>query len=148
MNFQKLLTFYRRRFLVSWPASFLLFGLILAYSSSQAQQTNPPASQSRIDSLNLRRMSPSFLLWQNMRTNPLFPYRNPFLRPESPFLPTPVTNQNVQVLIDSTLRYNIVDELDSTRVGNEQEYDFEQFSQIQEYKVRQDYWRSRESPLI
>lgn len=88
-------------------------------------------------------MSPSFLLWQNMRTNPLFPYRNPFLRPESPFLPVLLTNQNVQVLIDSTLRYNIVDELDSTRVGNEQEYDFEQFSQIQEYKVRQDYWRSR-----
>ena len=78
-----------------------------------------------------------------MRTNPLFPYRNPFLRPESPFLPSSLTNQNVQVLIDSTLRYNIVDELDSTRVGNAQEYDFEQFSKIQEYKVRQDYWRSR-----
>lgn len=88
-------------------------------------------------------MAPSFLLWQNMRTSPLYPYRNPFLRPESPFLPTPLTNQNVQVLVDSTLRYNIVEELDSTRVGNEQEYDFEEFSKIQEYKVRQDYWRSR-----
>ena len=143
MNLQKLLTFYRGKVLVSWPAIFLLLGLVLAFTSLQAQQTIPFASQSRMDSLNLRRMSPSFLLWQNMRTNPLFPYQNPFLRPESPFLPTPLTNQNVQVLIDSTLHYNIVEELDSTRVGNEQEYDFEQFSQIQEYKVRQDYWRSR-----
>lgn len=143
MNFQKLLTFYRRRFLVSWLAIFLLFGLILASTSSHAQQTNQPASQSRLDSLNIRRMTPSFLLWQNMRTNPLFPSRNQFQSPQSPFLPSPLTNQNVQVLIDSTLRYNIVDELDSIRVGNEQEYDFEQFSQIQEYKVRQDYWRSR-----
>ena len=88
-------------------------------------------------------MSPSFLLWQNMRTNPLFPSRNPYLRPYSPFLPSPIIDQNVEVKIDSTLRYNIVDELDSTRVGNEQEYDFDQFSKIQEYKVRQDYWRSR-----
>src|SRR5690606_9997559 len=32
---------------------------------------------------------------------------------------------------------------DSSRLGNEQEYDFDQFSQMQEYKVRQDYWRSR-----
>jgi cell surface protein SprA len=41
------------------------------------------------------------------------------------------------------LRYNIIEKIDSTRFGNEQEYGFEQFSQIQEYKVRQDYWRSR-----
>ncbi|MDF2157136.1 cell surface protein SprA [Algoriphagus sp. CAU 1675] len=78
-----------------------------------------------------------------MRTRPLFPYRNPFLQPSSPFLPSPLFNQQVEVKIDSTLRYNIVDEIDSTRLGNEQEYDFEEFSKIQEYKVRQDYWRSR-----
>jgi cell surface protein SprA len=47
------------------------------------------------------------------------------------------------VIVDSTLRYNIVDQLDTTRFGNEQEYDFEQFSEIQQYRVRQDYWRSR-----
>ncbi|EFQ79254.1 T9SS outer membrane translocon Sov/SprA [Algoriphagus machipongonensis] len=88
-------------------------------------------------------MAPSFLLWQNMRTNPLYPTRNPFLVPSSPFLPKSLTNQNVQVLVDSTLRYNVVEEVDSTRLGNEQEYDFEEFSKIQEYKVRQDYWRSR-----
>ncbi|MFL0682564.1 MAG: cell surface protein SprA, partial [Algoriphagus aquaeductus] len=78
-----------------------------------------------------------------MRTNPLYPYRNPFLTPRSPFIPTPPVDQNVQVLIDSTLRYNIVDQIDTTRLGNEQEYDFERFSQYQEYRVRQDYWRTR-----
>jgi cell surface protein SprA len=88
-------------------------------------------------------MTPSYLLWQNMRTNPLFPQRNPFLNSTIPYYsPSPVT-QNLTVVMDSTLRYKIVDELDSTRVGNEQEYDFEEFSKIQEYKNRQDYWRSR-----
>ena len=46
-------------------------------------------------------------------------------------------------MVDSTLRYNIVDQLDSTRMGNEQEYEFDKFSQLQEYRVRQDYWRTR-----
>lgn len=78
-----------------------------------------------------------------MRTNPLYPYRNPFLTPRSPFIPSPPIDQNVQVLIDSTLRYNIVDQIDTTKLGNEQEYDFERFSQYQEYRVRQDYWRTR-----
>ncbi|MDG1276638.1 MAG: cell surface protein SprA, partial [Algoriphagus sp.] len=88
-------------------------------------------------------MTPSYLLWQNMRTNPLFPKKNPFLNSKIPYYsPSPV-NQNLTVIMDSTLRYKIVDELDSTRVKNEQEYDFEEFSKIQEYKNRQDYWRSR-----
>ncbi|MFT4857125.1 MAG: cell surface protein SprA [Algoriphagus sp.] len=78
-----------------------------------------------------------------MRTNPLFPQSNPFYTSRIPFYkPSPI-DQSIQVLIDSTLRYNIVDQLDSTRIGNEQEYDFEEFSKIQEYKVRQEYWRSR-----
>ena len=143
MNFRRILTFCRGRSRGSWPVCFILFGLFLSLSPTQAQQTEADTTQTRIDSLNKRRMSPSFLLWQNMRTNPLFPSRNPYLRPSSPFLPSPIIDQNVEVKIDSTLRYNIVDELDSTRVGNEQEYDFDQFSKIQEYKVRQDYWRSR-----
>lgn len=88
-------------------------------------------------------MLPSFLLWQNTRTNPLYPNRNPFLISRSPFSPLPPISQSVEVRMDSTLRYNISDQLDTTRMGNEQEYDFEQFSKIQEYKVRQDYWRSR-----
>ncbi|MEP0714108.1 MAG: cell surface protein SprA, partial [Algoriphagus sp.] len=78
-----------------------------------------------------------------MRTNPLYPTRNPFLQSQIPFLQANPITQNVEVKIDSTLRYNVVDQIDTVRVGNEQEYDFEQFSKIQEYKVRQDYWRSR-----
>lgn len=143
MNFRKLLTFCRRWFLGSWLNCFILIGLLFAYSTSQAQETNTDTIPSKLDSLNLRRVSPSFLLWNNLRTNPLFPYRNPFLRPQSPFLPSPIIDQNIQVEVDTTLRYRIIDELDSTRIGNEQEYDFDLFSKTQEYKVRQDYWQSR-----
>lgn len=143
MNFWKLLTFCRRKFFGSWLKCFILFGLLLAYSASEAQQTSTDSLPTKIDSLNSRRISPSFLLWKNLRTNPLFPYSNPFIQPSSPFLPAPLTNQNVQVKVDTTLRYTIIEELDSTRVGNEQEYDFDLFSKTQEYKVRQDYWRSR-----
>ncbi|MCR9084117.1 MAG: cell surface protein SprA, partial [Cyclobacteriaceae bacterium] len=118
---------------------------MISLSTAEAQQTNPDSTQTRLDSLNQRRLAPSFLLWKNQSTNPLFPYRNPFLNSYSPFFPKPLLQKSVEVKVDSTagLRYNIADELDSTRVGNEQEYDFEEFSQIQEYKVRQDYWRSR-----
>ena len=143
MNFWSVLTFFGRRFLGSWPELFILFGLLLAYSTSKAQQINPDSIQSRIDSLNLRRLTPSYLLWQNLRTNPLFPSRNPFLQSQIPFYKSSPITQNVEVKVDSTLRYNVMDQIDTVRVGNEQEYDFEQFSKIQEYKVRQDYWRSR-----
>ncbi|WP_290506206.1 cell surface protein SprA [Algoriphagus sp.] len=98
-----------------------------------------------MDSLNQRRLAPSFLLWQNQRTNPLYPLGNPFLNVYSPFFPRSLFDRSVQVKIDSTsqLRYNIFDEMDSSQVGTGQEYDFEEFSQIQEYKVRQEYWRNR-----
>ena len=78
-----------------------------------------------------------------MRTNPLYPYRNPYLRQSSPFLPASPVDQKVQVRMDSTLRYAVVDQLDSSRLGNEQEIDFDKFTQLQEYKVRQDYWKTR-----
>ncbi|MDN3202837.1 cell surface protein SprA [Algoriphagus sediminis] len=116
---------------------------MLAYNTSEAQDTQTDTIPSKLDSLNERRSSPSFLLWNSLKTNPLFPYQNPFLRPRSPFLPSPLTQQNIKVEIDSTLRYRIIDEYDSNRVGNEQEYDFELFSKTQEYKVRQDYWNTR-----
>jgi hypothetical protein len=74
-----------------------------------------------MDSLNQRRLAPSFLLWQNWRTNPLYPYRNPFLNQKSPFFPSSALNSNVQVTMDSTLKYQVVDQLDSTSVGNQQE---------------------------
>jgi len=119
--------------------------LLISLSTAEAQQTNPDSTQTRLDSLNQRRLAPSFLLWKNQSTNPLFPYRNPFLNSYSPFFPKSLLQKSVEVKVDSTagLRYNIADELDSARVGNEQEYDFEEFSQIQEYQVRQEYWRSR-----
>ena len=122
----------------------ILLGLLLAFlpiSTLQAQQTANP--KSRIDSLNERRLAPSFLLWQTRRTAPLYPYRNPFLTQKSPFFPSSPVNRDVQVLMDSTLKYQVVDQLDSTRLGNQQEYEFDKFAQLQEFQVRQDYWKTR-----
>ena len=141
MKFQELLTFWWGKSRDVLKFYLLLLAIGLALSPANAQQTSD--TRSRTDSLNLRRLSPSFLLWQNMRTNPLYPYRNPFLVQRSPFIPSPPVNRLIEVMVDSTLRYNIVDQLDSTRMGNEQEYEFDKFSQLQEYRVRQDYWRTR-----
>ncbi|WP_460319035.1 T9SS outer membrane translocon Sov/SprA [Algoriphagus taiwanensis] len=144
MNFKDLLTFCRRKPRSLIPVGLILLICLLNLSPARAQDTGERDSiQARIDSLNFRRLAPSFLLWQNLRTNPLFPYSNPFLRQRSPFLPVSPVDQNVEVRMDSTLRYNIQDQVDSTRIGNEQEYSFDEFSKIQEYRVRQDYWRSR-----
>ncbi|NVJ85160.1 MAG: cell surface protein SprA [Algoriphagus sp.] len=124
---------------------FILFGLFVGFADAYSQQTRTDSTQTKIDSLNQRRLAPSFLLWQNQRTNPLYPLGNPFLNVYSPFFPRSLFDRSVQVKIDSTsqLRYNIFDEMDSSQVGTGQEYDFEEFSQIQEYKVRQEYWRNR-----
>lgn len=144
MNFRELLTFCRRIVRSQAPVFFVLLAWILFLSPLQAQQTvQRDSTKTRLDSLNQRRQQPSFLLWQNMRTNPLFPYRNPFLYQRSPLLPASPIQQSIEVKVDSTLRYQIADQLDTTKIGNEQEYDFDRFSQIQEYRVRQDYWRSR-----
>lgn len=141
MEFQKLLTFFQRKSRNHLAFSLLTLVLVSVFTPARSQQTAERKSQT--DSLNLRRISPSFLLWQNMRTNPLYPYRNPFLVQQSPFIPSPPINREVNVVVDSTLKYSIVDQMDSSRWGNEQEYDFDKFSQLQEYKVRQDYWRTR-----
>ena len=122
----------------------ILLGLLLAFlpiSTLQAQQA--PSPKSRIDSLNERRLAPSFLLWQTRRTSPLYPYRNPFSTQKSPFFPSSPVNRDVQVLMDSTLKYQVMDQLDSTRMGNQQEYDFDKFAPLQEFQVRQDYWKTR-----
>ena len=37
--------------------------------------------------------------------------------------------------MDSTLKYQVVDQLDSTRLGNQQEYEFDKFAQLQEFQV-------------
>jgi len=117
--------------------------LLLGTISIPLHAQQSPTPKTKIDSLNQRRLSNSFLLWQNMRTNPLYPYRNPFFIQKSPFLPPSPIEKDIQVRVDSTLRYNLVDLMDSTRLGNEQEYEFDKFSKLQEYKVRQDYWRTR-----
>ena len=143
MNFRELLTFCRRIIRSKAPVFFALMGWLLTIAPTAAQQVQKDSTQTRLDSLNQRRLSPSFLLWQNMRTNPLFPTRNPFLYQRSPLLPVSPLRQEVDVKVDSTLRYQITEQLDSTQVGNAQEYDFERFSEIQQYRVRQDYWRTR-----
>jgi len=70
--------------------------------------------QSRIDAIEiLRRISPSYCeLWQNMRTESAIPQRNAFLYYQvSLFYTFTLLIKSIQVLIDSTLRYNIVDQL-------------------------------------
>lgn len=111
------------------------------FSPIQAQQAI--GNKQKTDSLNLRRLSPSYLLWQNMKTNPLYPYKNPNLNTRHTLFQNSPVKQQIKVSIDSTLKYNLVDQVDSSSIGNEQEYDFDKFSQLQEYKVRQEYWRSR-----
>lgn len=117
-------------------------------TSISPQDTLPVAAQDttnlmRIDSLSKRRMLPSFLLWQNLNTNPLYPEQNPYRPRYSPFFPSTPSTERVQVEVDSTLKYRIQNELDSGEVDSGVIYDFDEFSKIQEYKVRQEYWRSR-----
>lgn len=129
----------------SLPAVLLLLMLLfLSFQQSLAQVAEQDSvAISRLDSLNKRRVSPSFLLWPNLKTNPLFPSRNPYQTQYSPFYPTPFYQQRVQVEMDSTLKYRILEEVDSVGVGSGALYDFEDFSTLQEFKVRQEYWRSR-----
>ncbi|MFC0654842.1 T9SS outer membrane translocon Sov/SprA [Mongoliitalea lutea] len=99
--------------------------------------------RARLDSLERRTRIPSYLLWPTYRTNPLFPNTNPYNPSFSPFYPNSSFEQRVRVEIDSTLLYKIQDELDSSLVNQGVMYDFDEFSRIQEYKIRQEYWRSR-----
>ncbi len=137
------------------PSVILLLVLIfLSPFEAHSQEIVPDTlASSRLDSLNKRRMSPSFLLWPNLRTNPLFPGQNPYATQYSPFFPQSSLTQRIQVEMDTTLKYRIQDEQDSV-VTPGVLYDFEEFSKIQEFKVRQEYWRSRsrgidgESPVM
>ncbi len=98
---------------------------------------------SRVDSLNKRRILPSFLLWQNMNTNPLYPNQNPYAPRYSPFYPTPSLQQRIQVEMDTVLKYRIQNQVDTAGTAPGMVYDFDEFSKLQEYRVRQEYWRSR-----
>src|SRR5690606_8576441 len=112
---------------------------VLSVHETAAQQND--TIPDNIDSLNRRRTLPSFLLWDDFNTNPLFPNQNPFLRERSPFLPQPPADKKIEVEIDSTFQYRITDELDSGAVQPGQTYDFDDFSKIQELRLRQEYWR-------
>lgn len=112
-----------------------------SFSEAYAQQNDTIPSQ--LDSLEKRRTLPSFLLWDNLRTNPLFPAQNPFLERPSPFYPTAPIQQRIEVELDSTFRYNIMEEMDSTSVNPGYSLDFDDFSKMQELRMRQEYWRSR-----
>ncbi|MFC4873390.1 cell surface protein SprA [Negadavirga shengliensis] len=98
---------------------------------------------SRLDSLQKRKSLPSFLLWDNLNTSPLYPYQNPFLRGSSPFLLPPPTEQRIEVEVDTAFRYKILEDLDSGEVESGYTLDFDDFSKMQELRLRQEYWRNR-----
>ncbi|MFN3802090.1 cell surface protein SprA [Belliella pelovolcani] len=110
--------------------------------NAQAQQNQADTTQTKVDSLDARRRLPSFLLWQNLNTRPLFPTQSPF-RYQSPFYPLNPNQERIQVELDSTLRYSIREELDSTIITPGFMYDFDDYSKMQEYRLRQEYWRNR-----
>lgn len=109
----------------------------------QLPQTEGDTTVNYLDSLNKRRTLPSFLLWNNYRTNPLFPNQNPFLQKPSPFVLQPPAQQRIEVELDSTFRYRVTEPLDSGAVQPGYTYDFDEFSKIQELRLRQEYWRNR-----
>jgi cell surface protein SprA len=122
----------------------LLLFIFLSTSFVVAQDTEQDSlSISRLDSLNKRRLSPSFLLWPNLQTSPLYPSQNPYRSLYSPYYPSRSLQQKIQVEMDSTLKYRIQDQLDTAASTPGVIYDFDDFSKIQEFKVRQEYWRSR-----
>ncbi|MDO9552236.1 hypothetical protein, partial [Rhodonellum sp.] len=124
-------------------ALLLLNFSLFPIAKAKAQQTNIDTLNTRMDSLNKRRMLPSFLLWQNLNTNPLYPSQNPFSKRYSPFYLNEAKEQKIQVELDSVLKYRIQDQLDSTDVESGYVYDFEDFSKLQEFRIRQEYWRNR-----
>jgi cell surface protein SprA len=122
----------------------LLLFIFLSQNIVLAQEIEQDSlSVNRLDSLNKRRLSPSFLLWPNLQTSPLYPNQNPYRSLYSPFYPSPSLQQKIQVEMDSTLKYRIQDQLDTAATTPGVIYDFDDFSKIQEFKVRQEYWRSR-----
>ncbi|GAB3655018.1 cell surface protein SprA [Echinicola sediminis] len=53
----------------------------------------------------------------------------------------------MKVQIDTTIQYKVYDQLDSTDTSPGYFYNFEDFSRIQELKMRQEYWRNRSRGL-
>ena len=128
---------------------FIVFMMSLSGAyARQAPVTTPSDSlPSLMDTLNKRRSLPSFLLWDNLNTKPLYPYQNPFLRRDSPFLLQPEKNQRVEVEVDTAVSYRIYPNQDSTSLDPGYSLDFEDYSRMQEYRIRQQYWRDRSRGL-
>ncbi|MDN3668071.1 cell surface protein SprA [Echinicola jeungdonensis] len=65
----------------------------------------------------------------------------------SPFILPPPTDREIEIELDSTLHYRVYDEVDSADAESGYSYDFEDFSKIQELRMRQEYWRNRSRGL-
>ena len=130
-----------------------LFFIVLMMSLSSVYARQSPTSTpsdtipSLMDTLNKRRSLPSFLLWDNLNTKPLYPYQNPFLRRDSPFLLKPEKNQRIEVEVDTAVSYRIYPNTDSTSTDPGYSLDFDDYSRMQEYRIRQQYWRDRSRGL-
>lgn len=126
-----------------------MFLMSLSGVDARQEPASTPSDSlpSLMDTLNKRRTLPSFLLWDNLNTNPLFPYQNPFLRKDSPFLIRPEKNQRVEVEVDTSVRYSIYPNLDSTTLDPGYSMDFDDYSKMQELRIRQEYWRDRSRGL-
>ncbi|WP_394801480.1 T9SS outer membrane translocon Sov/SprA [Belliella filtrata] len=124
------------------PSVLTILLVCILLSPSKGQQIQSDSTAAKIDSLNTRRQLPSFLLWPNLYTRPLFQSQNPFTY-RSPFYPITPNQERIQVEMDSTLRYRVQEELDSADVTPGYQYDFDEYAKLQEFKLRQEYWRNR-----
>lgn len=115
-----------------------------SYGFQEPVSTPTDTLPSRLDSLTKRRALPSFLLWDNLDTRPLFPYQSPIFAPSSPFQLPPPAAQKIEVEMDTAFRYRIFDQLDSTQQGGQgYTLDFDDYSQMEQMRLRQQYWRNR-----
>jgi len=125
------------------PAIFLILLGFIVMPNASAQQVQQDTTKTKIDTLNQRRILPSFLLWPSLRTSPLYPNQYPYHRIQSPFYPSPPRQERIQVELDSTVKYKIQELLDSTDVNTGFIYDFDDYSKFEAYRMRQQYWRDR-----
>jgi len=127
----------------------LMFGLPLPVAHAFQEPAASPSDTlpDRLDTLSKRKDLPSFLLWDDLSTNPLYPSQNPFLRKQSPFLLRPQMDQRIEVEVDTAIRYRIYQNLDSGALDPGYSLDYEDYSRMQEMRIRQEYWRNRSRGL-
>jgi len=129
---------------VLWVLVVLAVCIPASYGFQEQVPIQTDTLPSRLDSLAKRRALPSFLLWDNLNTSPLYPYQSPIFTPSSPFQLPPPAQQRIEVEMDTAFRYRIYDQLDSTQQGGQgYTLDFEDYSQMEQMRLRQQYWRNR-----